>query len=278
VINQYNVVQSETDPITGIKDTILSGEQQAKGYEAEVQYQVSSGFQVIGDWGYSPTVILKSATLTFLNGLPARRVPRDNAGLAARYEITHGKLKGLYGIADIKYLSKSLINLGSGKSLIPGPASTTSGGTVSMYYVPSTNRTYLTDPKAAGEDKVTATPVINVPFPGNGLLPIPTAATGAVINYPVDLNGVALPVISGTGNSTVFSGQPEGVFVDDGRQNIFNPPSAVVDVGIGYEWKMKKFTNTLRLSVKNVLDRKYTWGSGVPGMPFQVLATYNLAY
>jgi iron complex outermembrane recepter protein len=277
-INQYNVVQSETDPITGIKDTILSGEQQAKGYEGEVQYQVSSGFQAMASWGYSPTVIKDSETLTFLNGLPARRVPRDNGGVALRYEITSGKLKGLYAIADFKYLSKSLINLGSGKSLIPGPASSTSGGTISMYYVPSTNRTYLTDPKVTGEDKVTATPVYNVPFPGNGLLPYPTVAANALINYPVDVNGNPLPVLSGTGNSTVYSGQPTGVFVDDGREYIYNPCSTVFDVGVGYDWKWGKYKNSLKLNVKNLFNRKYTWGSGVPGLPFEVLASYNIAY
>lgn len=278
VLNQYNVVQSETDPITGIKDTILSGEQQAKGYEAEFQYQVTSNFQLLGGWGYSPTKILKSETLTFLNGLPARRVPRDNAGIAARYEISHGILKGLYAIADIHYLSKSLVNLGSGKSLIPGQASTTSGGTVSMYYVPSLNETFMKDPKATGEDKITATPVINAPFPGNGLLPIPTVAANALINYPVDSNGNALPIVSGSGTTAVYKGEPEGVFVDDGREYIYNPESAVTDFGVGYQWRMRRTTNCIRLNVKNIFDRKYTWASGIPGMPLQVFATYDIQY
>ncbi len=278
VLNEFNVVQSETDPITGIKDTILSGEQQAKGYEAEFQYQVTGNFQLLGGWGYSPTKILQSDTLTFLNGLPARRVPRDNAGIAGRYEFTHGPLKGLYVISDVHYLSKSLVNLGSGKSLIPGPAGTTSGSTVSMYYVPSLNETFLKDPKDAGEDKITATPVINVPFPGNGLLPIPSAAANAVINYPVNTNGTALPIVSGSGTSAVYAGEPEGVFVDDGRENIFNPESAVVDFGVGYEWRMQKVTNVLRVDLKNVFNRTYTWGSGIPGMPFQVFVTYDLHF
>ncbi len=278
VINEFNVVQSETDPITGIKDTILSGEQEAKGYEAQFQYQVTRRFLVMGDWGYTPTSILKSDTLTFLNGLPARRVPRDNAGLAVRYQFTGGKLKGLFLIADVKYFSKSLVNLGSGKSLIPGPASATSGGTLSMYYVPSTNRTYITDPKIAGEDKITATPVINAPFPVNGLLPIPTQPANATINYPVDANGVALPLISGSGSSAVYSGEPEGVFVDDGREYNYNAPAAVVDIGAGYEWNTGRLTNTLRVNVKNLLNRQYTWGSGVPGLPLQLLVTYDLHY
>ncbi|MFI5335907.1 MAG: TonB-dependent siderophore receptor [Opitutales bacterium] len=278
VIDQYNLVQSETDPITGVKDTIISGQQEAKGYEAQFLYQVTKNFQVLGSWGYSPTTILKSETLTFLNGLPARRVPRDNAGLAVRYQFTHGKLKGLYVVADVKYFSKSLINLGSGKSLIPGQASSTVGSTVSMYYVPSQNLTYMKDPKLAGEVKVTATPVINVPFPGNGLLPYPAVPANALINYPVTGSGTALPLVSGSGTTAVYSGEPTGVFVDDGREYIFNPAAAVTDFGIGYEWTMHKLNNSIRVNVKNALDRQYTWGSGVPGMPFQVFATYTVHY
>jgi len=278
VINQYNVVQSETDPITGLKDTVMSGQMQAKGYEASMQYQATRNFQLLASWGYTPTTILKSETLTFLNGLPARRVPRDNAGFAMRYQFTHGWLKGFWVLGDIKYMSKSLVNLGSGKSLIPGPASATVGSTVSMYYVPSQNLTYLTDPKQTGEVKVTATPVINAPFPGNNLLPYPGVAANAVINYPVSANGTPLTVVSGTGTKTVYSGAPTGVFVDDGREYIFNPAYGVVDLGVGYEWKAHQLQHGIRVMAKNVLNREYTWGSGVPGMPFQVFVTYQVKY
>lgn len=278
VIDEYNLVQNETDPITGIKDTILSGEQEAKGYEAEMQYQVTPAFQIMADWGYTPTTVLKSQTLTFLNGLPARRVPRDNAGLALRYQFTHGKLKGLYVIADVKYFSKSLVNLGSGKSLNPGPASATSGSTVSMYYVASQSKTYLKDPKIAGEKKITATPVINAPFPGNNMLPFPNIAANALINYPVDTTGTALPLISGTGTSSVYGGEPAGVFVDDGREYNYNAPAAVCDIGFGYEWKWGRIKDTIRVNLKNLLNRQYTWGSGVPGMPFQVFVTDDMRF
>jgi outer membrane receptor protein involved in Fe transport len=274
LIDEFNVVQSETDPVTGQKDTILSGEQQAKGYETQFTYQVTAGLQFLGDWGYTETKILNSDTLTFLNGLPTRRVPRDNAGLAARYEITHGKLRGLYLLGAVRYFSKSLVNLGSGKSLIPGPAGTTVGATSNMYYVPAKNLTYLSDPKATGEVKLTATPVINVPFPVNGLLPYPNLPANALVNYPVDANGNPLPLSS----KGVYVGEPTGVFVDDGRLNNFNAPASVVTVGTGYTWKTGRVSHLLRVDVSNLLNRQYTWGSGVPGMPLQILATYNLHF
>jgi hypothetical protein len=278
-INQYNLVQSETDPVSGLKDTILTGQQQAKGYELDFNYQVTNDLIVGGDWGYTKAQVINANSLTFLNGLPARRVPRDNVGSWARYQISHGVLRGVFFIADFKYYSKSLVNLGSGKSLIPGPAGTTSGATASMYYVAATNTTYATgtDPKIAGEQKLTATPVINAPFPGNGLLPYPSLPAGATINYPVGLNGLPLPQAGNVAG--VYTGAPTGVFVDDGRQNIYNAPSCVVDFGAGYSWKnWNRFKSTVRVSLKNLLNRAYTYGSGVPGAPFQVVGTYSLDF
>ena len=51
-----------------------------------------------------------------------------------------------------------------------------------------------------------------------------------------------------------------------------------MDIGAGYEWNTGRITNTLRVNVKNLLNRQYTWGSGVPGLPLQLLVTYDLHY
>ena len=280
VINEHNLVQSETDPVTGLKDSILSGLQRAEGYELTLNYQVSNGFYVQGDWGYTQSVVLQSDTLTFLNDLPARRVPRNNVGGAMRYEISGGPLKGLFFLLDGKYYSKSLVNLGSGKSLIAGPASTTVGSTTSMYYDPAANLTYTsgTDPKIANEVKISSTPVINLPFPGNGLLPYPGLAAGQVINFPVGQNGKPL-VLANPAVANVYTGVPTGVFVDDGREFNYNAPYALIDIGTGYSWKSMWATrSTVRVSAKNALNRKYTFGSGAPGAPFQIVTTYNLKF
>ena len=280
-INEDNVVQSETDPISGQKDTILINLEDAKGYELNANYQITDNLLLLGSWGYTQTDIVQSDTLTFLEGLPARRVPRNNVAWGFRYQFDHGFAKGLFVIGDVKYTSKSLVNLGSGKSINPGPASATSGSTVSMYYVAATNTTYAstagTDPKIAGELKVTATPVNNVPFPGNGLLPYPQIAAGTVINYPVGLNGQPLP-LANPAVPGVYTGEPTGVFVDDGREYNFNAPYAIFDVGTGYSWKTRKLSHTVQLNVKNVGNRAYTYGSGVPGAPFQIIGSYCISY
>ena len=171
------------------------------------------------------------------------------------------------------------MNLGSGKSINPGPASATSGSTISMYYVAATNTTYTsgTDPKIAGELKITATPVNNVPFPGNGLLPYPAVAAGTLINYPVGTNGQPLP-LANPAVPNVYTGEPSGVFVDDGREFNFNAPYALFTAGIGYSWKAFNLTNSLQLNVKNIGNRKYTYGSGTPGAPFQVIGSYGVSF
>jgi hypothetical protein len=151
-----------------------------------------------------------------------------------------------------------------------------------MYYVAATNTTYAyaagTDPKISGELKLTATPFINVPLPGNGLLPFPNQPQNALINYPVGQGGTPLPLVNASVPG-VYSGEPTGVYVDDGRSVNFNAPYALVDVGIGYTFNLfRKETSTLQVGVKNMLNRAYTYGSGVPGAPFQVVGTCTINF
>ena len=66
---------------------------------------------------------------------------------------------------------------------------------------------------------------------------------------------------------------------DDGRENNYNVPYAVFDVGSGYSWTTgRHYLSELQINVKNALNRHYTWGSGVPGLPFQVIASYDLKF
>jgi iron complex outermembrane recepter protein len=280
VINEFNLAQTETDPVSGEKDTILSGKQEAKGYEFDVNYQLTNNLLILGDWGYTDTTVSDSNVITFLNGLAVRRVPRDNAGIALKYTITTGILKNVFFVAEATYDTKSLVNLGSGKSLIPGPAGTTVGATSTMYYVPSTNTTYATgkDPKAAGEIKITGTPVNNDPFPGSGILPYPGLPSGSLVNFPMSATGTPLPLVNSS-TPGVYQGEAEGVFVDDGRENNFNAPYALFNVGTGYSWRTgRRFVSTLQVNVTNVLNRKYTYGSGDPGLPFSFIVSYNLDF
>jgi hypothetical protein len=282
LINEYNLAVTETDPVTGIKDTILNGQQQSKGYEGDLNYQVNENLFVQADMGYAVARTINGLALTFYDALPVRRVPTANSGLALRYQFTHGPLKGAFLTADARYYTKSLVNLGSGKSLIPGPMSATSGSTLSMYYVAATNTTYAyaagTDPKISGELKLTATPFNNVPLPGNGLLPYPNQPANALINFPVGQGGTPLP-LANPAVPGVYVGEPTGVYVDDGRSVNFNAPYAVFDIGTGYtHFIFRRDTIEFQVGVKNLLNRAYTYGSGVPGAPFQVVTTCSLNF
>ncbi|MGH7995898.1 MAG: TonB-dependent siderophore receptor [Opitutaceae bacterium] len=277
-ITEHDLAQTETDPVTNVKNTILAGKETSKGYEFDGSFYVTPQLYLQADWGYTKAEVVDSAPLTFLEGLPIRRVPRDNVGAAIKYQVSSGRLKGLFVLGTFNYYSKSLINLGSGKSLIPGPASSKSGSTASMYYVASTNKTYtLADPKISGEKKITATPVINVPFPGNGLLPYPSQPANATIDYPMSATGQPLQLVNASVPG-VYAGMPEGVYVDDGREDIYNDPYALVGIGAGYTWKAGGFTHEVEFNVRNLLNRVYTYGSGAPGSPFGILVTYRLGY
>jgi outer membrane receptor protein involved in Fe transport len=283
-IYEYNILVNETDPVSGEKDSDLIGQQLSKGEELQLNYQPTNNLLIQGDWGYTQSQTEDSYQLPFYNGLAVRRVPRDNVGLLAKYTFGTGPLKGLYILGGGQYYSKSLVNLGSGKALDPGPAASTANSTLSMYYVPSTNLTYIgSDPKIAGEVKSSngATPFYNVPFPGSGDLPYPNVPAGTLINYPVNLNGTSLPVATGVtipSGDTVWVGQPTGVFVDDGRENNFNAPYFVLQIGAGYTWRWGPVTNNVQVNVQNLLNRQYTYGSGTPGAPFGVLATYTMSF
>jgi hypothetical protein len=36
--------------------------------------------------------------------------------------------------------------------------------------------------------------------------------------------------------------------------------------------------STVQVNVKNLFGEKYTWGSGVPGLPFQIICSYSLDF
>ena len=278
LINEYNLAQTETDPVTSVKDTILAGLERSQGYEFDGTYNITDNLYFQGNWGYTNAKYEQVNTLTFLEGLPIRRVPRNNFGGVLQYQFK-GRLRGLYVYGGGVYYSKSLINLGSGKALVPGPASPTSGSTLSAYYVPSQNLTYTsgTDPKLAGELKITSTPFNNVPFPGNGLLPYPNQPAGALINYPVNATGTPLP-LANAGTPNVYVGQPVGVFVDDGRELIYNAPYASFLIGTGYTWRMGRFSHKLQVNISNLFNREFTYGSGAPGAPFQLFVQYTVGF
>lgn len=283
LINEYNLAQTETDPVTNVKDTILAGHEQSKGYELDAQFAATNNLYFQVDYGYTQATVLDAAPLTFYDGLPVRRVPRNNWGAVVHYQFSSGLLRGIFVEGSFNYYSKSLVNLGSGKVLIPGPVATKTNSTLSLWTVPGTDYTYIGTTAPAGGVKGPngVTPFYNVPFPGSGALPYPDQPASAFIDYPVTTSGAPLPLATGVtapAGDTVYVGTPSGVYVDDGREDIYNAPYAVFGFGTGYGWKSGRFTNKVQVNIHNLFDRIYTYGSGVPGIPFTVEATYSIGY
>lgn len=102
-------------------------------------------------------------------------------------------------------------------------------------------------------------PFINNPMP-NGLLPFPQFAEGEVL-----------------------TSIPYPVRVDDGRESIYNKPHALLEAGIGYRWRSgtfqsRRLRHTVQLNVRNLADRRATYGSAGPRPLREFIANYDIRW
>ncbi len=149
-IDRRNILANFTDPQTGKKLVVLSGRENARGYETDFNVQLTEGFQVFGGYGHVKARVLESQDVPFSVGTSPRRVPADAVAVGGRYEIKSGALKGLYFTVDERYNSETRpSDLGSGRTLTPSASN----------------------------------PVINNPMP-NGVLPYPDLPVGTAVTDP----------------------------------------------------------------------------------------------
>lgn len=218
-IKRQNIARETSDPLTGARVVVLSGEESSKGFEIDFNAQLTPAFQVLGGYGYADAITSSNDEFRFLVNTTPRRVPQHTAGLAARYEIRSGALKGLSFTAGGNYYSESIVNAGSGRTI-----------TASV-----------------------ANPIVNTRMP-NGLLPFPNSAEGAQLT-------------TGT------------VRVGDGRESIVNAAYDIYEVGASYRWRGRdRFNHRVQVNVKNLFDKRYTWGSAAQGDPRTVVGTYTLTF
>jgi hypothetical protein len=123
---------------------VLSGKQASQGYEFDFNWVVTPELQFFGGYGYNDTEVVSNAQAPHLEGYPLRRSPKDNVGVAAKYEFKQGPAKGVYATAGYKAYGRSIANPSTGRSLAA----------------------------------TAANPVINNPMP-NGRLPFPNQPAGA---------------------------------------------------------------------------------------------------
>lgn len=116
-IKRKNIARETSDPITGDRVVILSGEESSEGFEVDFNAQVTPELQFLGGYGYADAITSSNDEFRFLVNTTPRRVPQHTLGIAARYEVREGALRGLFITAGGNYYSESVVNPGSGRTL-----------------------------------------------------------------------------------------------------------------------------------------------------------------
>ncbi|MBI5380497.1 MAG: TonB-dependent receptor [Opitutae bacterium] len=145
-IKRDNVATETTDPTTGTPVTLLTGKQASKGVEFDFNWLVLPELQLFGGYGYTDAKVVQNDNSPHLEGTTPRRVPRNNGGLAVKYDFKTGRLKGAFLTAGFKYYDRSIVNPSAGRNLTAS----------------------------------TSNPIVNNPMP-NGRLPFPRLAPGTVV-------------------------------------------------------------------------------------------------
>ncbi|MFB0705853.1 TonB-dependent siderophore receptor, partial [Pseudomonas protegens] len=115
-----NVSTPDPDPTYAILGySVQSGEQRARGIEADLVWEPTAAFSLLGNYAYTQAEITEDNSIPVGDGLP--RVPRHSARLAARYRILDGAAKGLGFGAGITALSARELTLPNTVS-VPGYA------------------------------------------------------------------------------------------------------------------------------------------------------------
>jgi len=100
-LTRENVVTS--DPVYPIF-SVVTGEQRARGLEAELHWQPARGFNLDLAYTYVDAKVTKDNFFTV--GAPLSNVPKHNIGAFARYEVPEGPLAGLGASLGVTYNSR----------------------------------------------------------------------------------------------------------------------------------------------------------------------------
>ena len=282
----------------GELEYVANGRQRSRGYEVDFNLQITAALQVLGGYGYNDAVYTQSS-LPYLLGTTTPQSPKDNLGVATRYAIRSGRLRGLSLTAGVRTLSKSLLSVGSGNVLSTTPYRVAGTFTPIIYNTPLPNgslpfpqlpdglailsaNTVLASGTADPADSGLRTTQVNKgyvsgPPTTNGQLAIPAgwvrwtpgqAMTAGIRYYLIDGDGQ-------TAASYKYSTP-----VDDGRGSVFNDPSIVWEFGLSYTFRPRagRTSHRFGLNIKNAFDRYYTYGTGTLGDRRQLIGTYSVTF
>ena len=296
-IERRNKLDSFTNEY-GEAEYVANGRQRSRGYEVDFNFQITSALQVLGGYGYNDAVYTQSS-LPYLLGTTTPQSPKDNLGVAARYAIRSGPLRGLSVTAGVRTLSKSLLSVGSGNVISTTPYRVSGTFTPIIYNTPLPNGSLpfpqLPDGLAilsansglasgtldpAGSDlrvtQVNKGYVSGQPTT-NGQLAIPAGWVRWTPGTPIT-NGTRYYVFDGDGQTA--ASYKYSTPVDDGRGSVFNDPSVVWEFGLSYTYRPRggRTSHRLGLNIKNAFDRHYTYGTGTLGDRRQLIGTYSVTF
>jgi iron complex outermembrane receptor protein len=100
-LTRRNVTTS--DPIY-LDFSVVTGEQRARGLEAELHWQPAGGFDLSLAYTYVDAVVTEDNFFTV--GAPLSNVPKHNIGAFAQYQVPSGPLAGLGATLGVTYNSK----------------------------------------------------------------------------------------------------------------------------------------------------------------------------
>jgi iron complex outermembrane receptor protein len=113
-----NVSTPDPDPTYAILGySVQSGEQRARGVEADLVWEPTPAFSLLGNYAYTQAAITEDNSIPVGDGPP--RVPLHSGRLAARYQILDGSAKGMgfgVGITALSARELTLPNMVS----VPG--------------------------------------------------------------------------------------------------------------------------------------------------------------
>ena len=89
--------------------SIQTGEQRARGVEADLVWEPSPSLSVLADYAYTDAVVTRDTTIPVGDRLP--RVPEHSGRVAARYRLLHGPAKGLSFGAGVSAVGRREITL-----------------------------------------------------------------------------------------------------------------------------------------------------------------------
>ena len=115
-LTRRNVAVADPDP-ANFGQSIQTGEQRARGVEADLVWEPSRAFSLLGNYAYTQAEVTRDTAIPVGDRLP--RVPRHSGRIAARYRVLDGAAKGLSFGAGVTAFTSREITLPNSVS-VPG--------------------------------------------------------------------------------------------------------------------------------------------------------------